>query len=61
VIDGVVALGTSVTSKVPGPIGALATQTLQSVGAAVNRILPLGPPTSAKATTPVSVLGLLGR
>lgn len=38
-IDGVVALGTSVTEKVPGPIGALATQTLKSVGQTLDGII----------------------
>ncbi|MDQ6607723.1 MAG: hypothetical protein M3Z06_14400, partial [Actinomycetota bacterium] len=61
VIDGVVAVGTSVTAKVPGPVGALATQTLQSVGSTLDRILPLGPPASAQARTPFSLLGLLRR
>jgi hypothetical protein len=38
-IDGVVAVGTSVTQQVPGPVGTLATQTLQSAGATLDQIL----------------------
>jgi len=38
-VDGVVALGASVTEKVPGPIGALATQTLKSVGQTLDGII----------------------
>jgi hypothetical protein len=57
VLDRVVSVGTSVTSKVPGRAGTLATQTLQSLGSAVDRILPLGPLVSARATTPFALLG----
>jgi hypothetical protein len=39
VVDKVVGIGTSVTNKIPGPGGALATQTIQSVGGTVDRIL----------------------
>lgn len=39
-IDQVVNLGTSVTSKLPGPVGQLTTQILKQVGAAVDRVLP---------------------
>src|SRR5581483_11047836 len=39
VIDKVVSLGTSVTQRVPGPVGTVATQTLQSVGHTLNGIL----------------------
>jgi hypothetical protein len=41
-VDGVVNLGTSITSTLPGPVGAVATQTLQSLGSTVDRVLPLG-------------------
>lgn len=36
VIDGVVSLGTSVTGRLPAPVGTIATQTLKSVGQAVG-------------------------
>jgi hypothetical protein len=39
-IDGVVSLGTSITSRIPGPLGQLATSTLQNVGHTVDGILP---------------------
>lgn len=39
-VDGVVSLGTSITSKLPGPIGQLATSTLQNLGHTVDQILP---------------------
>jgi hypothetical protein len=55
-VDGVVKIGTSVTSKLPGPVGSAATQALQSVGQAVDKILP--PPPSARP--PVSPGKLLG-
>jgi nitrate reductase NapE component len=45
VIDGVVSVGTSATSQVPGPAGSAATQTLQSAGSTVDNILPPPPPT----------------
>jgi hypothetical protein len=35
-----VSVATSITSRIPGPIGQLATQTLQSVGQTVDKILP---------------------
>ncbi len=38
-IDGVVSLGTSVTSRVPGPVGSLATGTLKSVGHTLDGVL----------------------
>ncbi len=46
-VDGVVKIGTSVTSKLPGPVGSAATQALQSVGQTVDGILPA--PRSAAA------------
>jgi hypothetical protein len=59
IVDGVVSAGTSVTSQVPGPVGTLATQTLDSVGSAVDRILPLRPAGAKGATgTSTPVLGL---
>lgn len=39
VIDGVLAAGTSVTNRLPGPAGAIATQTLESVGHSLDGIL----------------------
>jgi hypothetical protein len=38
--DEVVALGTSITSKVPGPLGQLATGMLKSVGQTLDKALP---------------------
>ncbi len=38
--DEVVSLGTSVTIKIPGPVGPLATSVLNNVGQTVNRVLP---------------------
>jgi hypothetical protein len=38
-VDRVVSLGTSVTERVPGPVGALATQTLQSVGHTLDGVI----------------------
>jgi hypothetical protein len=46
----VVDLGTSITSKIPGPVGSVTTQTLQSVGSALDRIIPI----RARAGTPGS-------
>jgi hypothetical protein len=40
-VDGVVGVGTSLTAKIPGPVGTVATQTLQSVGTTLDRVLPL--------------------
>lgn len=39
--SGVVAIGTSITGRLPGPVGTVAAQTLQSVGSTVDRVLPL--------------------
>jgi hypothetical protein len=39
-VDRVVSLGTSITSKLPGAVGQLTTQLLKQVGATVDRILP---------------------
>ena len=39
-IDDVVSVGTSVTSKLPGAVGQLATQLLGQLGATVDRVLP---------------------
>jgi hypothetical protein len=50
-VDGVVAVGTSVTSKVPGPVGQLATNTLQNVGQAVDKVLPSNARSAASRTT----------
>ncbi len=55
VVDRIVGIGTSITGKIPGPVGTIATQTLESVGTTVDRVLPLGGPS---ATGPASRLGL---
>ena len=39
-IDRVVSLGTSATSKLPGAVGQLTTQLITQVGATVDRVLP---------------------
>jgi hypothetical protein len=36
----VVNVGTSITSKLPGPVGQLTTQLLKQVGSTVDKILP---------------------
>jgi hypothetical protein len=54
-VDRVVGIGTSITAKIPGPIGTVATQTLESVGTTVDRLLPLG---GSSAAGPASKLGL---
>jgi hypothetical protein len=36
----VVNLGTSITTKLPGPVGQLTTDLLQQVGATVDKVLP---------------------
>lgn len=54
-VDKVVSAGTSVTSQLPGPLGATATNVLQSVGNGVNSILPPGA-SSAVAGTVKKVL-----
>ena len=50
-VDRVVALGTSVTSKIPGPVGQLATQILTQVGATVDQVLPHNVRRTAQAVT----------
>jgi hypothetical protein len=50
-IDGVVGLGTSLTGQIPGPVGTLATQTLQSLGSGLDRILQ--PPPSGRTSKPL--------
>ncbi|MGI8429049.1 MAG: hypothetical protein ACR2OB_07025 [Solirubrobacteraceae bacterium] len=40
-VDDVIKIGTSVTGAVPGVVGALGTQTLDALGAVVDRFLPL--------------------
>jgi hypothetical protein len=54
-VDKVVSAGTSVTSQLPSPLGATATNVLQSVGNGVNSILPSGA-SSAVAGTVKKVL-----
>ena len=44
VIDGIVSVGTSVTSQVPGPAGSAATQVLQTTGTTADKLLPPIPP-----------------
>jgi hypothetical protein len=46
-VDSVVAAGTAVTSQLPNPVGATATQTLQSIGSTVDQILPIPAPGSS--------------
>ncbi len=41
IIDGVVKAGSSVTQKLPGPVGTTGTNTLQSLGSTLNKIAPL--------------------
>jgi hypothetical protein len=57
-VDGVVKLGTSITKHVPGPVGALATQLLESLGKTVDGVLPqsAGPSLAAPAVTAVKGL-----
>jgi hypothetical protein len=54
VVDGVVAAGASVTKQVPGPVGAIATQTLESAGHTLDGIL-----SPSKGTAPGGVLSQL--
>ncbi len=61
VVDGVLGVGTSVTSRVPGPVGSLATQMLQSVGGAVDRLLPAREPSTRSAGASFGLLGLFRR
>jgi hypothetical protein len=39
-VDGVVSLGTSITSRIPGPVGQLATSALQDVGHTIDGVIP---------------------
>jgi hypothetical protein len=41
VVDGIVKPGTSVTERIPGPVGSAGTNTLQSLGSTLNTIAPL--------------------
>jgi hypothetical protein len=41
VVDGVVSASTKVTANVPGPVGTVATTTLQALGSTLDRVLPL--------------------
>ncbi len=52
-VDRVVGLGTATASKLPGPARAIATQTLRSVGATVDRILDPLPRTGPARILPV--------
>jgi hypothetical protein len=49
-IDNVVNLGTSITNKVPGPVGTVATQLLQNLGRNIDGLLPFArsSPTTAQ-------------
>jgi hypothetical protein len=49
----VVSLGTSLTSKIPGPVGQLATSLLNNLGKTVDRVLPL-PALARSAQAPVA-------
>lgn len=55
VVDGVVATGTRLTSQLPGPVGSVATATLQSLGSTLDRVLPLRlpGPLIARASPPL--------
>jgi hypothetical protein len=50
-VDQVVNVGTSVTSKLPGPVGQVTTQLLRQVGSTVDKILPTD--RRANAVTPL--------
>jgi hypothetical protein len=54
-VDQVVNLGTSVTSKLPGPVGQLTTQLLKQAGATVDRVLP-----TDRLPTPARTVGQVG-
>jgi hypothetical protein len=58
-IEGVVSLGTSITSKLPAPVGQLATTALQDVGQTVDRVLPGQTSSTGSASTGV-VSGVTG-
>jgi hypothetical protein len=49
--DSLVGLGTSITRRLPGPVGTLTTHLLDSVGATLNHLLPIGN-RSSPATAP---------
>jgi hypothetical protein len=53
-VDNVVNLGTSLTNKIPGPVGGLATQLLQSLAKTVDGVLPQA--TRAAPSTPATGL-----
>jgi hypothetical protein len=60
VVDHVVSVGTSVTSKLPGPVGTLTTTALQSLGQTLDRLIPLRlPPGSATRSQGPSISKLL--
>ena|SRR5437660_119715 len=44
VVDKVVGAGTSVTSQLPGPVGPVATKTLQAAGSTLDSIAPIKSP-----------------
>jgi hypothetical protein len=46
-VGKVVGAASTVTQQVPGPTGEVATQTVQSVGSTLDRVLPLGDPVTA--------------
>jgi hypothetical protein len=56
-IDGVVSVGTSVTSQLPGAAGSITTGLLQSVGKGVDSILPGNGASSAVAGASSAVAG----
>jgi hypothetical protein len=43
-------VGTSITTKVPGPVGTLATQLLQNLGKGVDGLLPFARSTGSTAS-----------
>jgi hypothetical protein len=53
--DQVVATGTSVTSKLPAPVGQLATEVLKQVGAIVDQVLPSSARSVASALTRIKL------
>jgi hypothetical protein len=59
VVDGVVSLGTSLSSRIPGPVGAVATAALKSLGSTIDRILPIRAGPGALSLPKANPAGLL--
>lgn len=55
-VDRVVSAGTSITSKIPGGVGNLATSTLQGLGQTVDRVLPSNARNASGVSGTVSTL-----